>query len=457
MLSSNFWIIFNLGLLALSLRKKHLFLLFTIYILCNGFSFFDRNFFYIKDFFRFRDLIFIAVIVITFLSSRPKHFNILKNSVIKRCIVLIVIFNFILAIHTYFKWDYTLNELIAVARNYPMYIIVISTIMLIKNEKKLLLVLKISQYFVIIYSILYIIQTIIGSKLQIFPYPYKFIEERILEIYSEKAFRLRAWGKFVPSYFIPLFFSLYVFIRDKKNLVFLGLCFLATILTFDRTISFASIVALPLSIYTVSLLKKRNIKSNMYLRKLAIPVVGICISLASLNIFSETLLKNVITRFSSTTSYIIERSGTYGDRIDKLDHAFKDILPNNLFLGVGLYHFNHYSDYLRQNVYPDGHIGIFYILITAGIFFWIIYFAFIIYIVIRYLKYFNQLQNSLYKSVLFMTITSTLTKLIAWHYQEFGDPIGITVFAFLIGLSELCIYYDQKHRDNESENHPSFV
>lgn len=453
MLSDNFWIIFNLMLFVFSLKRKYLFLLYSIYIFCNGFSFFDRDFFYVQGFFRFRDIIFIALLIITIFSITPEHVRIFKSSFIKKCILLIVILNFILAVYTYYRWNYTVNELIAVAREYPLYLIVFSTIVLIKDEQELDKVLKISQYFVVLFSILFIIQVIVGSRVEIFPFPYKFIEERILEIYNEKAVRLRAWGKFIPAYFMPLFFSLYVFIKEKKNLVFLGLCFLTTVLTFDRTIVFAAVVALPFSVYIVSVIKKRKLATTMRLRKLALPFVSLCVFLFFLNLFSETLLRNVITRYSSITSQIIERAGTYGDRIDKLDFALNDILPNNLFLGVGLYHINHYSDFLKENVYPDGHIGIFYILITTGVIFWSIYFCFIFYILIRYLKYFSAIQKPIYKSILFMTFSSTLIKLIAWHYTEFNDTIGITVFAFMIGLSELAIHFDKNSNNEKKENH----
>lgn len=452
MQSENIWIIFNLLLLIVSLKRKYLFLLFTIYICCNGFSFFDRDFFYIQGFFRFRDILFITLMLITIFSVKPEQAKILNNSFIKKGILLIVILNFILAIYTYYRWEYSFNELIAVAREYPLYLIAFSTIILIKDEKTLLKVLKVSQYFIILFSILFIIQVIVGSSIEIFPFPYKFIEERILEVYSETVFRLRAWGKFVPAYFMPLFFSLYVYTKERKHLIFLGLCFLATILTFDRTIVFASVVALPLSVYFVSITKKRNL---MQLRKLALPILSLCIFLFFLNMFSETLLKNVFIRYGSITSQIVDRTGTYGDRLDKLDKAFHDILPNNLFLGVGLYHTNHYSDYLREHVYPDGHIGIFYILITAGLFFWLLYFGFIFYILLRYVKNFALIQNPIHKSILFMTFSSTLIKLIAWHYQEFYDPIGIAVFAFMIGLAELAIYFD-KNPDNQKDENNSY-
>jgi hypothetical protein len=368
-----------------------------------------------------------------------------------------VIFNFILAINTYYRWDYTVNELVAVAREYPLYLIVFTTIVLIKSEQNFEKVLKISQYFIVIFSMLFVVQSIVGSRIEIFPFPYKFVEERVLEIYSETVFRLRAWGKFIPAYFIPLFFSLYVFTKDKKHLIFLGICFLATVLTFDRTIVFATIVALPISVYIVSLTKKHKFTAKMRVRKLVIPVLTLGVFLFFLDMFSKTLLKSVFTRYSSVTSQIIDRTGTYGYRIDNLEYAFNDILPNNLFFGVGLYHINHYSDFLRANVYPDGHIGIFYILITMGLLFWLFYFSFIIYILIRYVKRFYKLQSPLYNSVLFMTIASTIIKLIAWHYQEFSDPIGITIFAFFIGLSELCIYFDQNHKDYTIENHSSSI
>jgi len=443
-LNDNFWIIFNLFLFIVAIRKKHLFLLYAIYIFCNGFSFFDREFLYVQGFFRFRDIIFIALMIITALSAKPERMKILKASLLKKGILLIVIFNIALAIYTYYRWDYTVGELIAVARDYPLYMVAFSTVILIKDEKSF-------------FSILFIVQTIVGNTIEIFPFPYRFIRERVVETYSEKVFRLRAWGKFVPAYFIALFFSLYVFTRNKKYIFFWASCFLATILTFDRTISFASIVALPFSVYIVSFFKKRRIKTKMNLRKLVLPALGIFLSLISLNFFSETLVRDIIARFSSTASNIIERSGTYADRIEKLNYALSDILPDNLMLGVGFYHNNHYADYIRENVYPDGHIGIFYILITAGIFFWMLYFGFVIYILLRYLKRFNTLRDPLYKSILFMTIASIITKLIAWHYQEFSDPIGITITAFSIGLSELAIYYDKKKWAKEVENLPSVV
>ena len=452
MLSHNFWLIFNLLLLLACLRKKYFFLLFTIYICCNGFSFFDRDFFYVEGFFRFRDIAFLGLMIITIFSLKPEQVKILNSSFIKRSIILIVVFNFILAVYTYYRWDYTVNELIAVSREYPLYLIAFSTIILIKDGKILARILKISQYFIVTFAVLFIIQVIIGSRFEIFPFPYRFIEERVLELYTEKVFRLRAWGKFIPSYFIPLFFSLYVYTKEKKHLIFLGLCFIATVLTFDRTIVFASVVALPLSVYIVSVTKKRTFAAKMKLRKLAFPILSLCILLFFLNMFSETLANNVFTRYGSITSEIIDRAGTYGDRIDKLEFALNDILPNNLFLGVGLYHINHYSDFLRENVYPDGHIGIFYILITTGLIFWIIYFSFIFYVVFRYIKHFATVQNPLYKSILFMTFTSTLTKLVAWHYMEFNDPIGITVFAFMIGLSELAIFYDKNSNEDKNEN-----
>ena len=452
MLPHNFWLILNLLSLLASLRRKYLFLLFAIYICCNGFSFFDRDFFYIEGFFRFRDIIFLGLMGFTIFSVKPEQVKILNSSFIKKSIILIVIFNFILAVYTYYRWDYTVNELISVAREYPLYLIAFSTIILIKDEKILTRVLKICQYFIVMYAILFIIQSIIGSRLEIFPFPYRFIEERVLEIYTEKVFRLRAWGKFIPAYFIPLFFSLYVFTKEKKNLIFLGLCFVATALTFDRTIVFASVVGLPLSVYIVSVTKKHNFNAKMRLRKLALPILSLGIFLFFLNMFSENLANNVFTRYGSITSQIIDRAGTYGDRLDKLEFALNDILPNNLLLGVGLYHINHYSDFLRENVYPDGHIGIFYILITNGLIFWLIYFSFVFYVILRYVKHFASVQNPLYKSILFMTFTSTLTKLIAWHYMEFNDTIGITVFAFMIGLSELVIYFDKNSKSEQNEN-----
>jgi len=450
MVNDNLWMTLNFLLLVLLIRRKYLFLLFTIYVLCNGFSFFDRDFFYIQGFFRFRDIIFLVLIIITIFTSNPDHNKILKSSFIKKIILLLIICNFALAIYTYYRWDYTINELIAVSRDYPLYLIIISTIILIKNEKDLVAVIKISQYFIILFSIIFIIQVLIGQKIQLFPYPYKFAEEQILEqMYFEKVIRLRAWGKLVPSYFIYFFFSMYVFNKDKKDLIFFGLCFLATFLTFDRTIVFASIVALPFSVYIVQIFKKRYLKTRMHLRKLLVPIGGLLLFIFLLNLVSETIFKNIITRYSSMTTQIVERTGTYGDRIDKLEYAFHNIFPDNLFLGVGLYHVNHYSDFIRENVYPDGHIGIFYILITTGIFFWLLYFSFIIYILFRYLKRFNLIRNPLYKSFLFMIIASTLTKLIAWHYQEFNDPISITVFAFMIGVAELCIYYDKQIGNSE--------
>ena len=223
-------------------------------------------------------------------------------------------------------------------------------------------------------------------------------------------------------------------------------------MSYDRTIVFASVIALPLSVYIGIIAKKRNLKGKMKLRKLVAPALLFGVFLFFLNMFSETLLKNVLIRYGSIVNQIIERAGTYGDRIDKLDYALNDILPENLLFGVGLYHINHYSDYLRENVYPDGHIGIFYILITTGIIFWLIYFGFVFYILFRYIKHFALLQNPIYKSILFMTFSSTLTKLIAWHYQEFHDPIGITVFAFMIGLAELAIYFDKRNKNETVEN-----
>ena len=214
-LTDNFWNIFNILLLIASLRRRHLFLLYSIYIFCNGFSFFDRDFLYVQGFFRFRDIIFISLMIITLIYAKPESFKILNDSLIKKSILVIVIFNFILAIYTYYRWDYTVNELIAVAREYPLYLIIISTIFLIKDEKKLLKVVTISQYFIVLFSILFIIQSIVGLKIEIFPFPYKFIEENILEIYSYKVFRLRAWGKFVPSYFIPLFFLFMCLLKIK--------------------------------------------------------------------------------------------------------------------------------------------------------------------------------------------------------------------------------------------------
>ena len=191
---------------------------------------------------------------------------------------------------------------------------------------------------------------------------------------------------------------------------------------------------------------------KMKVRKLVAPAFALIIFLFLLNLFSETMLRNIFVRYGSIASQIIDRAGTYGDRIDKLEYAVNDILPDNLLFGVGLYHTNHYSDYLRENVYPDGHIGIFYILVTTGIIFWMIYFGFVFYILIRYIKYFALLRDPVHKSILFMTFSSILTKLIAWHYQEFQDPIGITVFAFVIGLSELAIYYDKKESAQSDEN-----
>lgn len=422
-------------------------MLLAIYFLCNGFSFWNQDFLYIKGFFRFRDIIFIVLLVMTLLTIRPQHTHLLNRSLIKYFIAVLVILSLINSLYTFWRWDYTLNELIAVARLYPLYLVFFATILLIRNEVQLKEVIIIAQYFIIIFSILFITQSLVGNKFSLFPYPYRFEAESVLSGVSRlTAFRLRAWGKFVPAYFMPFFFALFISTRHKKHLFFLGVTFLATLLTFDRTIVFAAIVAILLGVFLISSLNTNKSFLDFKSRKILLPITILVFSLYMVNLFSTELYTSILTRFTSIPEYILEKKGTYGDRLGKLEYALTEIVPDNLFMGVGLFHANRTQQFMIERVYPDGHIGIFYILTTTGLFFWLIYMCFILFLLKRYWQRTNQMKIPIYKAVVFMACISILTRVIAWHYMEFADPIGIAVFAFTIGLAELCIYYDQSQK-----------
>lgn len=320
----------------LSIRHPEISLFIVLLSANDFFSLISEDIFRLPGIFRFKDLLFILSYLVLLFQIYQKKI-VIKKSLFSRNIWLIMFFVILEVVLTMFFRQQGFNYTIRMGRIYLYYLLYFPLVYLIDNDIKFRRFLSLVLSGVLVYSLLIVIQYILGPSRVIFRFA-SHIEEQLIA----GAYVTRTYAAGASLVLIVFYFYLFRILLEKKyewfNFFVLILTFLSGVyLKFGRANIFGVITGF---LFGVFILLNSRLKMRALVVTLMLGIV-IFFSIEVVRLATEKKPQNpLIHTFRFLLSGVDDmryKTGTYGFRLE--DSAERmELIKKNPITGIGFVH-----------------------------------------------------------------------------------------------------------------------
>jgi len=435
------------------IKRPEIGLVLSILIIVDCFSFLNPFLLRIPYVFRIRDLAF-SVLFIPLVREAVKRRNLgyIIESPISKALILFMAVAVFTGIYSILNYKTPIVLVIMVGRRYLYYAIFFVVLYNIRTKKQVDFLIKAFFWIVVIFSILYVVQFLVGNTVKIFPYPTMIHTSEMGGTVAVT--RSYVSGKRFPAFILCSTLGVLVYseIKKKKSLLYFAslLFVIQTMLVFGRAHYLGILSGIVLTFILASLVSSRKTK---VIRKSIFYAILVILPFFLAEIFAAYVsipaLSAVQERFRSTFTDFFQLSGTFGQRYEWMI-GYLGLIKKNPFLGLGFLH-QEYA-YLLSNLprghVRDSHVGLLNIPIDMGIIGSIAFVILVVALLKRAFFIFRRINNSLYKGIVFGFIAVFFSRLFAFTLDDFSNYEGIAYLSLMMATMEVMYRVDQKGRES---------
>jgi hypothetical protein len=311
--------------------------LFIVILAANNFfSLVSDEIFRLPGIFRFKDLLFILSYLVLFFRVYQKKV-ILKQSLFSRNLWIILFFVTLEIVLTMFLKQQSFNYSIRMGRIYLYYLLYFPLVYLIDTDIKFKRFINLLLGGVVAYSLLIVVQYILGPSHVIFKFA-SHVEEQLIA----GAYITRTYAAGASLVLIVFYFYLFYILMEKKyswfNFFILILTFFSGVyLQFGRANLFGVITGF---LFSVFILLNLRLKIRSFITTLILVSV-IFFSIGAIKIITEKNMQNpIVHSFRFLLSGVDDmryKTGTYGFRLQ--DSAERiELIQRSPIIGIGFVH-----------------------------------------------------------------------------------------------------------------------
>jgi hypothetical protein len=289
--------------------------------------------------FRIKDLFFLAIFLplLYGIYNKDKKVNYVFSSPLSKVFFLMILLCFIQVLATKLRFPAeTFASIIRMGRRYFYYAIFFPALYILIEKRRFVQFGKLSIFTAVTFSILFIIQFIVGSQMTLFPWGDVVNQE--LQGYSVT--RLYVQGTLIAVMFFHISFMIFVFYGNYKfrlmNFFVMVVTGAQALVEFGRANMFGIVSGI---IFGVLCAWREKRIAKILRIVVTMAIIVILISSASKLFFreKESILEMISARAKSTFNAILNKDGTFGFRLrDNVGRI--EMVRRRPFLGIGFLH-----------------------------------------------------------------------------------------------------------------------
>lgn len=419
------------GFIWLIFRHPEVSLFVVVLAANNFFSLISEDIFRLPGVFRFKDLLFILTYLVFFAQILQKKVK-LRRSLFSRTILLITFFVLLEILLTMFVENQGFNYTIRMGRRYLYYLLYFPLVYFIDNDNKFKHFLSLILGATVIYSLLMIVQYIIGPSHILFRFASHVEEQKIAGEYVTRTY---AVGSSISL--IVFYFSFFRILLENKYdwfnfLVLIFTFFSGVYLGFSRANLFGVVVGLIFSVFIL-------LNARLKMRALFITfifVIALSSAFEIMRVATGKAVPNPITHsfkaLLSGADDLRNKTGTFGFRLN--DSAERiGLIRKNPISGIGFVH--PLSEIIKIRTVTSGIVtndsGIVTLLLDFGVFgiFWL----FVLTLV------FFRSARELFFSVVDSKKRALAIALFAYYFSRLFSFLTLGEFVFQEGIVTIAV------------------
>ncbi len=434
---------------VLIFKRPSLALALSLFIMQDFFSLLSTDTFRLPGMFKLRDLVLVALFVplAEGLFLRRRRSAHLFSLPVAKAILLFLSSVVFIAFYTKFYYGAPWDLIIRSGRHLLYYTMFFVTVYCLGTEQELNRFLKVLFWIMFGFSVLYIVQFLIGTGIHLFPHAVRIVEQKISSISVTRSYVI---GKRIPALLICSLIGVFLFEKklNKASLVFtigMAIFILETILTWGRAHWMATIIGIGIAFVLFAQTHwKKFFKIIIALFVIAL-ILSFFVGFSNVGP-SDSPLQLAFARLHSTYNDFIMKTGTYGYRLTLAKEYLSGVISKHILFGVGYIHpeISEIVRHLPGSTVTNSDLGNFNILIQMGL---LGFFSLIVLLIVffkRAVFIFNTTDNGIHKGIVWGILAFYIGRLFAWSLGTFVSLVDLVPFAMSMGIIEAVYQIEQR-------------
>lgn len=432
-------------------RRPEIGVLLSLLLTFYFFGFLNPNLVAIKGIFRTSDLAILPLFIVLLMTlSQEKDLAYVLGSPIAKAMILLIGTVILVGVYTTIFYNISPVWAFKTGRVYLYYALFFPVAYLIRRKEQLNWLIYSFFWILIVFSLLYLLNFVIGSKVKIFPF-------RSEVLYKSGIIRTGVYGDCLPAFVLGSMLGILLYNNSKKlKKIAIGatlLFVLQTVATLGRAHWFGTVMGIGL---TLLLISKKRIQAIKIISFSSILFIGMSIMIGTVFLHNPTvILSETSKRFKSAITDIEEISGTYEYRYEQMV-SFARLIEKRPLIGIGFLHQEkvNFLPEAPHGLVRDIHVGLLNILIDMGMV-GVIVFAILLFTFFKRAFFvFKNIRNSLYKGIIFGFIATFLGRLFSYTLATFSEYEKVAYLALTMAIMEIMYRIDLEETKRAS-NHIS--